>query len=163
MSGFSEFVKSFCVVALSSGLVYALSPSGKLKKYVKFIVSLCVVTALIYPIITFAKTVPDKIENIKTDTDISVGNIYNEIYSEITSKTRENIENEVKNSVCSRFGYDENDVFVIVTLDTENISAVNITDVTVFVSDISKKEKINSYLSELFLYRVNINIMKKGE
>lgn len=55
------------------------------------------------------------------------------------------------------------EVFVIVTLDTKNISAVNITDINVFLSDVSKKDEIKSYLSELFLYSVNINIMKKGE
>ena len=163
MNAFIEFLKSFCIVAIVSGMVLVISPSERFKKHIKLIISLCVVSSLISPVISFAKEVPKNIGNISFgDGDVKDA-IYSEIYSDITSNTRDNLENEIEKLLCSRFGFEYKEVFVIVTLDTKNISAVNITDTNVFLSDVSKKDEIKSYLSELFLYSVNINIMKKGE
>lgn len=163
MNAFIEFLKSFCIVAIVSGMVLVILPSERFKKHIKLIISLCVVSSLISPVISFAKEVPKNIGNISFgDGDVKDA-IYSEIYSDITSNTRDNLESEIEKLLCSRFGFEDKEVFIIVTLDTKNISAVNITDINVFLSDISKKDEIKSYLSELFLYSVNINIMKKGE
>lgn len=163
MNAFIEFLKSFCIVAIVSGMVLVILPSERFKKHIKLIISLCVVSSLISPVISFAKEVPKNIGNISFGAGDVKDAIYSEIYSDITSNTRDNLENEIEKLLCSRFGFEDKEVFVIVTLDTKNISAVNITDINVFLSDISKKDEIKSYLSELFLYSVNINIMKKGE
>lgn len=163
MNAFIEFLKSFCIVAIVSGMVLVILPSERFKKHIKLIISLCVVSSLISPVISFAKEVPKNIGNISFGEGDVKDAIYSEIYSDITSNTRYNLENEIEKLLCSRFGFEDKEVFVIVTLDTKNISAVNITDINVFLSDISKKDEIKSYLSELFLYSVNINIMKKGE
>lgn len=163
MNAFIEFLKSFCIVAIVSGMVPVILPSERFKKHIKLIISLCVVSSLISPVISFAKEVPKNIGNISFGEGDVKDAIYSEIYSDITSNTRDNLENEIEKLLCSRFGFEDKEVFVIVTLDTKNISAVNITDINVFLSDVSKKDEIKSYLSELFLYSVNINIMKKGE
>lgn len=163
MNAFIEFLKSFCIVAIVSGMVLVILPSERFKKHIKLIISLCVVSSLISPVISFAKEVPKNIGNISFGAGDVKDAIYSEIYSDITSNTRDNLENEIEKLLCSRFGFEDKEVFVIVTLDTKNISAVNITDINVFLSDISEKDEIKSYLSELFLYSVNINIMKKGE
>ena len=163
MNAFTEFLKSFCIVSIVSGMVLVILPSERFKKHIKLIISLCVVSSLISPVISFAKEVPKNIGNISFgDGDIK-DTIYSEIYSDITSNTRDNLENEIEKLICSRFGFEDKEVFAVVALDTKNISAVNITDINIFLSDISKKDEIKSYLSELFLYSVNINIMKKGE
>ena len=163
MNAFIEFLNSFCIVAIVSGMVLVILPSDRFLKLIKLIISLCVVSSLISPVISFAKEVQNNIVYSSFGECDVKDAIYSEIYSDITSNTRDNLENEIEKLLCSRFGFEDKEVFVIVTLDTKNISAVNITDINVFLSDVSKKDEIKSYLSELFLYSVNINIMKKGE
>ena len=36
MTSFYDFVKSFCITAISGGLAMAVSPEGKIKKYIKY-------------------------------------------------------------------------------------------------------------------------------
>ena len=76
---------------------------------------------------------------------------------------KENIESEINALLCAQFGFEKGDIYTVVGIDSEDISAVKITDISVFISDISKKEKIYDYVSELFLGSANIYIMKKGE
>ena len=55
MSGFSELVRGFCIIAVSGGLLLIMSPEGNLKKYVKFVLSLCMVCALLSVFFTFSE------------------------------------------------------------------------------------------------------------
>ena len=55
MSEFSELVRGFCTVAVSGGLMLIMAPDGNLKKYVKFVLSLCMVCALLSAFFTFSE------------------------------------------------------------------------------------------------------------
>ncbi len=163
MSGFSSFIQNFCFLSVASGIVSILAPSEKYRRYIGFIISLVLVSALLSPIITFTKTLPDTLDKIEESIGESAAGVYKEVYSEITDTTRENLEREISTLICSRYGFESTDVLVIATLDTEDISAVNITDITVFLGDVTDGEAVREYLSDLFLNQVEINILKKGE
>lgn len=163
MSGFAEFIKSFCVVAVSGGLAMLISPEGNVKKYVKFIISLCVVCALLSPILSFSGKLPQYLENIEFEVQKEAEDVSVEVYSDVALVAKENIEAEVENLLASNFDYEKEDIYVVATLDCTNLSAIKITDITVFLADIGKKDDVSDYLSELFLQTANIHIMKKGE
>ncbi len=163
MSSFSEFVKSFCVVAISGGLAMLISPEGQVKKYVKYIISLCMVCALLSPILSFAQKVPEYIEKMDFEAEKKVGAVSASISSEVALTAKGNIETEVENLLAAQFGYAAEEIYVVATIDYMDVSAVKITDIAVYLSNIEEQEEINTYLSELFLQTANIHIMKKGE
>ncbi len=163
MEAFYDFVKSFCVVAIAGGMAMASSPEGELKKYIKYIISLCVVCAMLSGFLSFAGEMPEHLDEL----EIKVKEVSAEAQigaeMRVALAAKENIENELSSLICAQFGFEEDEVYTVVGIDSEDISAVRITLVSVFVSDISEKEKIYAYVSELFLETANIYIMKKGE
>jgi hypothetical protein len=55
------------------------------------------------------------------------------------------------------------DIYVIAELDTTDLSAVEITKISVFLADISHGSAAREYLEKTFMNAVAIDIMKKGE
>ena len=56
MEKLSGFVLSVLTVCVISGIVIGVSPEGAMKKYINYIISLCVLAAIITPIILDMKT-----------------------------------------------------------------------------------------------------------
>ena len=77
MEKLSGFVLSVLTVCVISGIVIGVSPEGAMKKYINYIISLCVLAAIITPIISIFSSVPQYSEDIErifeehkeTDTD----------------------------------------------------------------------------------------------
>ena len=163
MVAFYDFIKSFCLITISGGLVMASSPEGDLKKYIKYIISLCVVCSMLSAFFSFAESIPENLDEF----DIKIKEVSAEAENNaalgVALAAKENIESEISALLCAQFSFEEGDIYTVVGIDSEDISAVKITDISVFVSDISEKEKIYDYVSELFLGSANIYIMKKGE
>ena len=162
MGAFYDFVKSFCVIAISGGLVMASSPEGELKKYIKYIISLCVVCSMLSAFLSFSAEIPENLDEFDIKIKEVSAETENNAAIDVALAARRNIENEISALLCAQFGFEEGDIYTVVGIDSEDISAVKITDVTVFISEISEKEKIYDYVSELFLESANIYIMKKG-
>ncbi len=162
MSTFAEFIKGSCVVAISGGLAMLISPEGRIKRYVKLIISLCMVSALLSPIMSLSSELDGYIDKIKLGYDDKAQSDYAAAEATVAATARENIEIELASLICAEFGFDEGEVNIIVTIDSADISAVKITDITVFLSDTQKGEEIERRLSELFLNTANIHIIKKG-
>ena len=162
MSSFYEFIKSFCIIAISSGLAMALSPEGNMKKYIKYLVSLCVVCALLSPFLSFAQKAPKLLTNFEMEIKDVSADVKDEAQTNVALIAKQNIENELSSLLSANFGFKEDDIYIVLTIDSVDVSAVKITDVTVFLCDVAKKEEISEYISELFLNTVNLHIMKKG-
>ena len=141
----------------------ASSPEGELKKYIKYIISLCVVCSMLSAFFSFAEKLPENLDEF----DIKIKEVSAEMENNaalgVALAAKENIESEINALLCARFGFEKGDIYTVVRIDSEDISAVKITDISIFISDISKKDKIHDYVSELFLESANIYIMKKGE
>ncbi len=162
MSAFSEFIKGACVVAISGGLAMLLSPEGKTKRYVKFIISLCMVSALLAPIMSLSSELERYIDDIEIQAQDGAKNDSAKAEAMVAAAAKENIEDEIERLICSKFGLNSDETYIVVAIDSEDISAVKITDINVFIDDIGKSGEIKEYLSELFLRTANINIIKKG-
>ncbi len=162
MNGLSDLIRSFCIVAIAGGIVMLISPEGNVKKYIKFIVSLCVVASLISPVFSISERLPEYLENIESETIKESQDLSKEVYADVALTAKKNIEEEVEELIVLNFNFTKEDVYVVATIDSTDITAVKITDITIFLSDTSCKDDIKDYLSELFLQTVNINIIKKG-
>lgn len=141
----------------------ASSPEGELKKYIKYIISLCVVCSMLSAFFSFAEKLPENLDEFDIKIKEVSAEMENNAALDVALAAKENIESEINALLCAQFGFKKGDIYTVVRIDSEDISAVKITDISIFISDISKKEKIYDYVSELFLGSANIYIMKKGE
>jgi len=163
MSGFSELVRGFCVVAVSGGLMLIIAPDGALKKYVKFVLSLCMVCALLSAFFNFSEKAEGFFEKIEIETQDTAAKTEGELRAGIAKQAKKNMEAELRSLLSAHVGVSEKDIYVVVQIDTADLSAVEITKITVFLADTAHSEAARAYLAEMFIDSVDIDIMKKGE
>ena len=163
MSGFSELVRGFCIIAVSGGLMLIISPDGKLKKYVKFVLSLCMVCALLSAFFTFSEKAGNIFSEIELEVQDTAAKTQEEIYAEVVNRSKKNMEAEVRSLLAAHLGVGQEDIYVVVQIDTAEPSAVEITKITVFLADTAHSDVAREYLADMFIGAVPIDIMKKGE
>ena len=162
MEAFSEFVRGFCIIAVSGGLIMLMAPNGNLKKYVKFIISLCMVCALLSAFFTFSENAEGFFDEIETETENEAGKTKEELYASVAGNAKSNLEAELCKLISAHISVPREDVYVVVRLDTSDFSAVEISEINVFLADISSSDAARVYLSEMFMGAVQINIRQKG-
>lgn len=163
MSGFSELVRGFCVIAVSGGLLLIMSPEGNLKKYVKFVLSLCMVCALLSAFFTFAENSEEFFSEIEMEAQDAAAKTEGELRLNIVKQAKKNMEAELTSLLSSHLGVPKSDIYVVAEVDTADLSAVEITKISVFLTDISHSAATEDYLRQTFMNAVPIDIMKKGE
>ena len=101
MSGFSELVRGFCVIAVSGGLLLIMSPEGNLKKYVKFVLSLCMVCALLSAFFTFAENSEEFFSEIEMEAQDTAAKTEGELRLNIVKQAKKNMEAELTSLLSS--------------------------------------------------------------
>ena len=162
MESFFGFVKSFCAVAVAGGLVMLVSPNGKTHGHIKFIISLCMISALLSAFISAPAEIEKYLSDIELRAEESVSQSEQDARLTVVKTAKKNMESEISRLLCARYGFSESDVYVVVTLDTGNLSAVEISAVTVFIDGADAYNGVCEYLSELFMGCAEIIIMEKG-
>ena len=163
MSALSEFVRGFCIIAVSGGLVMLMAPNGNLKKYVKFVISLCMVCALLSAFFTFSENAEGLISKIETATGEEAYKTKEELYRQIVKETKKNMESEICSLLAAHTGVAREDIYTVAKLDAGDYSSVEITEIYVFLADMSAADAARAYLEEMFMGSVTINIRQKGE
>lgn len=162
MEEFFEFIKNFCIIAVSGGLIMLVSPNGKMHGHIKFIISLCMVCALLSALVSAPAEIKKYISEIEFEAQESFTQGGEDARLAVAKTAKSNMEAEIERLLCSHFGLAESEVYVVVTLDTRDLSAVNISGVTAFISGDSEYEGAREYLAELFMGETEIIIMEKG-
>ena len=162
MSELAEFIKDFCVIAVTGGLVTLVSPNGKLKKHVKFIISLCMVCALASTLISVSEGMEGYLESLGGAIESEKREHVSDTAIAIAAEAKKNIEEETAKMLRARFGFGEDGVYVIAEINAEDTEAVEIVRVNVFITDTEKAEAVRAYVSELFGGAVEVSVMKKG-
>jgi hypothetical protein len=163
METFSEFIRNFCIVAVAGGMALLISPEGSTKKYVKFIISLCMVGALLSAFFTFAEGAEQMLSEMEIQTESDAEKTAADIQSAVVREARRNLETELCSLLCSYMDVNKNDIYIVVKVDCGEASAVEITEINVFLADMGKSETAKAYLTETFHGAVRINVMQKGE
>ena len=163
MSGFSELVRGFCIIAVSGGLFLIMSPEGNLKKYVKFALSLCMVCALLSAFFAFSENAQGVFSELKKEAYVGAEKTEGKLRLGIVKQAKDNLEEELTSLLSAHLDMPKSDIYIVAEIDISDLSAVQITKISVFLADISRGETARNYLQQTFLNAVPIDIMKKGE
>jgi hypothetical protein len=153
MKDFIAFFGEFIVVIAVAGVFYAMSPEGTQKRYVNFAISLCVLAALIGPMISVVSALPEILEEAELDLEENRIDIEGNIEGQMISASRENIEATIISMISQRFDISAEKLTVAVTLNTEDPSNIEILSVTVRVADATyvRRAEIKKYLSDMLM------------
>lgn len=162
MSGFSEFVKDFCIVAVSGGLILLIAPCKAMKKQVKFIISVCTVCALLSAVISVSADLEKYVRNIGAQVETEISGVTEDTRKSLAEQAKKNMERETAELICARYGICEDDVYVVAEIDTSNLAAIEVVRINVFLSDASYAESVKAYTTDIFGNAVEVLVLQKG-
>ena len=157
----SYFLSSVLVLAIVSGIASSiLCQNEPLKRYVSYFLSLIMLTVLLTPLFkifssfdSIKEYISDFSHSIKTEEIIDNSN------SLIVNTTSERVRDGIKELVVTKFGFDENDVYVSLELDEQDISAIKIVCVNVILTNKaswSDTNKVKEYLDKTVGCQINV-------
>ena len=160
-----SYIYTILVLAVVCGIISSLlsDTNQGTKKYVNFLMGLVMVITIMMPfknltygISNIKNTVNDFFDNIKIQQIIDNSNTV------IINSSKENICKGIKNSLLSKYGFNENEVEISLEIDTREISAIKITGVNIILSGKAAWSDINEvskYMENLV--GVNVNVTRK--
>ena len=159
------YLKAIVIMAVLSGIIKAFmsdSASGT-KKYVNYLIGLIMVTVIILPFKNFTYQISNIKEQISDFINgYDFGNALNDSNSVIVNTTKEKVCEGIKDALISKFGFDERDVFIELTIDDTEISAIKITGVNIILTNKaswSNVDTVKAYMENLG--GVNTNVTRK--
>ena len=160
MRDFIAFFGELIVVIAVAGMFYAMTPEGTQKKYVHFTISLCVLVALIGPMLSVVTSLPSLLEDVELDVEENQIEVESDLTDAVISASRENIEASIVSMLSQKYDIAEEDLQVDILLDTENTGAIRIVSVRVTAADTTyvKRAEMKKYLSEMLMDHCTIEI-----
>gem|GEM_PF-5842766 len=142
MTEIKSSLYTIAITAISAGILDIFSQSGKLKKYVKYIISLIIVISLLLPIGNIISSIPDNAEPP-------------DIQPEHENTIDTNIENTfvlaLKNSIHSRFSIPSEAIDIKIGTEKNN-KEIYINKISVIIKDKTYfcfSERINVFLKSI--------------
>ncbi len=160
MQELMTFFGEFIVVTAVAGMLYTLAPEGAQKKYMQFAISLCVLTALIGPMLSVVSSLPEILEDAELSFEDERLDVENDLQYAVIEQSRSNIEESVVLLLSERFDIESEEIRVTVELDSSDMENIKILSVTVSVPGSSAVERtqMKQYLSEEFRETAEIKI-----
>jgi hypothetical protein len=121
------------------------------------------VCALLSAFFTFAENSEEFFFEIEMEAQDTAAKTEGELRLNIVKQAKKNMEAELTSLLSSHLGVPKSDIYVVAEVDTADLSAVEITKISVFLTDISHSAATEDYLRQTFMNAVPIDIMKKGE
>lgn len=157
-----DFVLSVLTVCVISGVAVGLAPEGSIKKYIKLIVSLCVLAAILTPLIGIVSSIPsvgDEISEIFGKKEEEDG-AYDEKQIEAQKAA---VEAAVCDVVASKFGIDKKAISVSLTIDAQNISAIEIREIKINIKGKCNTAEIANYIGEMFYGTAKVTVTEGSD
>ena len=156
----NKYVITIFISTFISGILLTLTPEGKIKKYVQYIISLVLIISIIAPtsslllsVTDLKRDLQDYISDILVSEKIEISN------SLIINTGIEKISEGIKEAIVDKYNFDENEISVELILNDENISAIKIAKINVYLtgkSSWSDANKIEEYLKSLIGGDINV-------
>ena len=157
----NSYILSILTIAIASGILCSiLSESNPLKKYVSYLCSLILVLTLLSPLnglLNSSFNIKEYIDgfyhSIRTEEIIESSN------SLVVSTSTKSVCNGIKSSIKEKFSFNDNDVFVYLDIDSEDITSIKIKEVSVVLTNEaswSDTDKVKEFLDELLNCKVNV-------
>ena len=160
-----SYIYTILALAVVCGIISSLLSDTNQgpKKYVNFLMGIVMVINIMMPfknltygISNIKNAVNGFFDNIKTQQIIDNSNTV------IINSSKENICKGIKNSLLSKYGFNENEVEISLEIDTSEISAIKITGVNIILSGKaawSDVNEVSKYMENLV--GVNVNVTRK--
>lgn len=158
MKDFIAFFGEFIVVIAVGGMFYAMAPDGAQKKYIHFAISLCVLAAIMGPMISVVSSLPEMLE--KVEMEEHQVEIEENLTEAVISASRENIEASIIALLSQKYDIATEKLAVSVALDAKDPENIEIVSIDVRAEGISsaKREEMRRYLAEQFLGNPRITV-----
>lgn len=156
ISYFGEII----VVVAVSGVLYTAAPDGKTKKYVHFVISLCVLAATVFPLISLAEDLPKNLLSVEGGVSEIEQETADDLANAVVEASRAEIEEAIRALLCKKFDYKDSDIDVALTLDAKDTQNVKIIAISVKVSKVTTqtKARMKEYLEEMFLGETAVTV-----
>lgn len=160
MKDFIAFFGEFIVVIAVGGMFYAMAPDGAQKKYIHFAISLCVLAAIMGPMISVVSSLPEMLEEVEMEVEEHQVEIEENLTEEVISASRENMEASIIALLSQKYDIATEKLAVSVALDAKDPENIEIVSIDVRAEGISsaKREEMRRYLAEQFLGNLSITV-----
>ena len=150
------FVYAFVSVCIGAGVITQLAPDGTLKKYLKYIVSLCVFAAMLSPLVNALGVI------INDDTPISFELNTEEAPGDaeetLIEDGKKRIEDAIVSEISKKWDIPGEDISVSVVLDTSDKRAIEIREIKIYVANGANADEIKEYISGLFYGTAKVSV-----
>ena len=150
------FVYAFVSVCIGAGVITQLAPDGTLKKYLKYIVSLCVFAAMLSPLENALVII------INDDTPISFELNTEEAPGDaeetLIEDGKKRIEDAIVSEISKKWDIPGEDISVSVVLDTSDKRAIEIREIKIYVANGANADEIKEYISGLFYGTAKVSV-----
>ncbi|MBO5047203.1 MAG: stage III sporulation protein AF [Clostridia bacterium] len=160
MKDFIAFFGEFIVVIAVGGMFYAMAPDGAQKKYIHFAISLCVLAAIMGPMISVVSSLPEMLEEVEMEVEEHQVEIEENLTEAVISASRENMEASIIALLSQKYDIATEKLAVSVALDAKDPENIEIVSIDVRAEGISsaKREEMRRYLAEQFLGNLSITV-----
>lgn len=160
MKDFIAFFGEFIVVIAVAGMFYVMAPDGAQKKYVHFAISLCVLAALIGPMLSVVSSLPEILEEAELDVEENRIDMEADLENAVISVSRENIEISIVSMLAQKFNIAAENLTASVLLNADDPSNIEIVSVRVSAADTTyiKRAEMKKYLSEILMEHCEIEV-----
>lgn len=162
MSEILSYFGEVIILTAISGILFVVAPEGNVKKYINFVISICILAAVVAPMITAVVHLPDTIRFTEEEWDDVSAEEYENIENAVVKASKAEIEQAICSYVCAKYGCAQTEVSCEIELDARDPTSIEITTITLVLPPGKNKEQIRSELDEMFLGRSTI-VVSEGE
>lgn len=165
MNEWMTYLGEIILITALSGIIYMLAPEGALKKHLQFVISLCMLAAIAVPMFSAVVELPTLLEKSMENAEMEGISAEKDANETLITMSCLEIEKGTAAYISEKFDIPKEEIEVSVTLDAENIQAIEITAIEVKLRDVSaaKGKEIQRALDELFLAKSEITVLIEEE
>ena len=150
MSEILSYFGEIIVITAISGILFTVAPEGNVKKYINFIISICILAAIVAPISVVSK-LPEIIRLVEWKYEEAGAEESEKVENAVIQASKKEIEGAICSLISSKFDLDDKELTCEIELDAKDPSNVEITEIRIVVPAGTNKEKIRDYIDDMFL------------
>lgn len=151
MSEILSYFGEIIVITAISGILFTVAPEGNVKKYINFIISICILAAIVAPMISVVSKLPEKIRLEEWKYEEAGAEESEKVENAVIQASKKEIEGAICSLISSKFDLDDKGLTCEIELDAKDPSNVEITEIRIVVPAGTNKEKIRDYIDDMFL------------
>lgn len=162
MSEIISYFGEVIILTAVSGVLFVVAPEGNVKKYINFVISICILAAIVAPMITAVVNLPDTIRLEGEEWEDVNAEESENIENAVVEASKREIEEAICSFVCAKYDFEMDEISCEIALNARDPTNIEITTITLVLPPGKDNEKIRKELDEMFLGRSTI-LITEGE